>query len=172
MPTYVTASDRTLGILSLRQRFTKLWYFSCVFFSFQGWIPILSTQQCSVALLPRGRLVTQPLKKKELFHFFWDCSHSLEPWMQNKGVISVLPSSHGCVQLRLRMLLDKWSLFVRLLQHWALLKAHQGHLESSTSTSIPLGWERKQPISAVCETAERISFSGTTRRGGSFGAQP
>lgn len=89
-------------------KFTKLWWFSCIFchsFSFQQWFPILSTQH-SIPL-PRGRLVTQGLKKKYAFLLRQKyCIHSLELGMQNQGMISVLPNSQGYVLLHLKMLLD------------------------------------------------------------------
>lgn len=65
----------------------------------------------SVALLPRGRLVTQRLKKTYAFLLRQKYGiHSVQFRMQNKGVISALPNIQGCVQLHLKLLLDKWLL--------------------------------------------------------------
>lgn len=99
-------------------------------------------------LLPRGRLVTQPLKKKKKKVFISSGSASI-PWnleckrkvwsvscQAAKGVFSCLS---GCWWINGHYLCLKD--FVRILQHWTLLKAHQGLLESSTSTIILLGWE-------------------------------
>lgn len=98
--------------------------------------------------------------------------------MQNKGVISVLPSSQGCVLFCLSRFCRinghyLWLKdFVRLLQHWTLLKAHQGHLGSSNPIhNYPVGMG-KETTRIYSKIAECISFSGITWRDGSFGAQP
>lgn len=95
--------------------------------------------------------------------------------MQNKLVISVLPSSQGRAQLPLKVLLDKWSLslaegFCEASATLDSAQSSQGHLGSS-NPNYPAGMGKETTPICCSKIIEFISFSGITWRNGSFGAQ-